>query len=175
MLVKISIRLRKFTKMQVKQIDQTPKISLGTHTRKIDRIRTTKEWAQNVQPREMLLLCECSRNTSSISQWARYACAPTYERTVPSSIPTMLYMRWPKWYNYANGSTLLLTSSLLLLFCLKAFLLSFFSMLDARAEYDMTQVYMICTGETYGTKMITRSLWCTIAFPGNSQLASLDG
>ena len=71
-----------------------------------------------------------------------------------------------------TNSMLLLTSSLLLLFCLKAFLVVFF---EARAKYDMRQVCKKCTGETYGTKMVTRSLWCTIAWPGNSQLASLHG
>ena len=138
----------------------------------------------SAQPRGELKMCnhgKCSccanaRETlARLLKWARSACAPTYEITVPSSIPNMLYMGWPRWYNYANGSTLLLTSSLLLLFCLKAFLLLFFSMLDARAEYDMRQVYMICTGETYGTMMITRSLRCTIAWPAILNLLVLMG
>ena len=93
MLVKISIRLRRFTKMQVKQIDQTQ----GYHQE-----HTHGRQMGSAQPRGELKMCnhgKCSccanaRETlARLLKWARYACAPTYERTVPSSIPTMVCMR----------------------------------------------------------------------------------
>ena len=135
----------------------------------------------SAQPRGELKMCnhgKCSccanaRETlARLLKWARYACAPTYERNVPSSIPIMLCMRWPRWYDYAKWLNAIAYKLFVSPLLLKSF---FFTMLDARDKYDMRQVCKICTGETYGTKMITRSRRCTIVWPDNSQLASLDG
>ena len=135
----------------------------------------------SAQPRGQLKMCnhgKCSccanaRETlARLLKWARYACAPTYKRNVSSSIPTMLFMRWPRWYaKWLNSIAYKLFVFPLLL---KRFSFFFF-MLDARAKYDMRQVCKICTGETYGTMMITRSLRYNKAWPDNSQLASPDG
>ena len=42
------------------------------------------------------------------------------------------------------------------LFVAPLLLKSFSCFFEARAKYDMRQVCKICTGETYGTKMLTR-------------------
>ena len=61
----------------------------------------------SAQPRSELKKCDhrkcsCCANAGEmltrLLKWARYACAPTYERNALSSIPTMLCMRWPRWY-----------------------------------------------------------------------------
>ena len=46
------------------------------------------------------------------------------------------------------------------------------TMFDARAGYDMRQVSKICSGESNGTMM---NYGAQRTWPGNSQLASLDG
>ena len=134
----------------------------------------------SAQPRGELKMCDhgkcsCCANAretlARLLKWARYACAPTYKRNVSSSIPTMLCMWWPRWCIDAKC----LNAIAYKLFVSPLLLKSFACFFEARAKYDMRQVCNICTRETYGTKMVTRSLRCTIAWPDNSQLASLDG
>ena len=68
-----------------------PNISLGTHTRKIDVIRTTRSELKMCNHGKCSCCANARETLARFLKWARYACAPTYERNVPSSIPTTLY------------------------------------------------------------------------------------